>query len=95
MADSKFLDAAVAEGVGLAEFIKRRWPDKPEYAVIRPATSGQHKGYFPAGLIAKVFDGRLDNWRTAVGENDGALIKRLEKRLAGLGKHCAILKVTG
>ena len=87
MADSRFLDAAIAEGLGLAEWVKRKRPDKPELAVIRPATHGTHKGFFPAGQICEVFDGRFGNWKTSITttKSGKAFLGRIIRRLSGQG----------
>ena len=63
MADSRFLDAAIAEGFGLAEFIQRKFPNEPElFATIRPVVDGEHKGFFPAGQICYLFGKDFKRW---------------------------------
>ena len=60
MADSCFLDAAIAEGFGLAEFVRRKFPGDNRLAMVRPKPTAPHKGYFPVSVACAFFSDARD-----------------------------------
>jgi hypothetical protein len=66
MADSKFFDAAVKEGMGLREFLERKFPGENWFAEIKPKDVEPYKGFFPAGVIARVFGKEFKEWKKRV-----------------------------
>jgi hypothetical protein len=58
--------------MGLMEFIRLKFPDRPDLLVIKPAVDGSMKGFFPAGKICEVFGREFKRWNES--------FKRCKKR---------------
>ena len=93
MADSKFYDAAVKDGLSVYDYVKSRFPQRVDLLELKPVDQDTHKGYFPAGKITAIFGTKdtFNNWKKAILKiqpNSGrSFIDCVIHRLVGQGKQ--------